>query len=85
MPSAADVRGSERRYVEWWGRFGAAISAIGGGAVGAPLLVWIALDTGATWLLLLAALCPLLIAFGVWQRRRLGSAPDQRDAFIPRA
>ena len=85
MPSAADVRGSERRHVEWWGKFEAALSAIGVGAVGAPLLVWLALDTGATWLFLLAALCPLLIAYGVWERRRLGSAPDKRDGFKPRA
>ena len=84
MPGAADVRSSERRYVGWWGKFEAAISAILVGAVGAPLLVWLALETGATWLLLLAALCPLLIAYGVRQRRRLGSAPDKQDGFNPR-
>ena len=85
MPSAADVRGSDRRYVEWWGKFEVAISAIGVGAVGAPLLVWLALDTGAAWLLLLAGLCPLIIAYGVWERRRLSSAPDKRGGFHPPA
>lgn len=44
-----------------------------------PLPVWLALDAGAKWLFLLAALSPLLIAYGVWERRRLGSAPDKRD------
>ena len=81
MPSAADVKDSERRYIEWWLKFRAAITAIAIGAPLAPLLVWIAIDTARSWLFLLAALCALVVAYAVWDLRHLGPAPSKRDGF----
>ena len=57
---------------------------MGVGSVGSVLLLWSAVDMAAPWLCLLAALCSLLVAYGVSNLRRLGSAPDKRDGFEPR-
>ena len=84
MPSAKEVRGSDRRYVEWWFRARAGGSAIAVGALGAPLLLWIGIDEAAPWLFLLAALCLLLVVYGAWSIRHLGPVPDKRAGYQPR-
>lgn len=83
--SVSEVRDAEGRRHQWWGRREAAMSAIGLGSVGVPLVVWLTIDTGSPWLLLLTALCLLLVVDGVRSIRRLGVLPQKRDDFQPRA
>jgi hypothetical protein len=70
--------------VLWWNRTRPPVTAIVVGTVMTPLLAWIAFDTGPVWLVLLAALCPLLVVYGIWALRRLGTPPKTTDSFTLR-